>query len=137
MDALPQLVAKTLAAEKRALICCAKTMVQQLSSALWGFGQDSWLPHGIAGVDEGRASLCPIWFTDDAGDNANQAGFIFLLNGMEHDASAEVERVFILFDGGDESAVASARNQWKTMREDGHELSYWTQDNLGKWAKTA
>ena len=111
--------------------------MQELSSALWGFGQDSWLPHGVAGVDDNRATLCSIWFTEDSNNNANAADFAFLLNGMRHDALAEMERVFILFDGADDAAVTSARDQWKAMREDGHELSYWTQDNLGKWAKTA
>lgn len=133
-DALPPLLSKTLAAEKRGLVCCSKGRFSQVSTAIWSKLQDSWLPHGISGKDD-DPSICPIWLTDSADDNANEAGFLFFLDGTAPDDLPGAERVFILFDGTDDAAVTAARSQWKSFGEKGHELSYWQQDDGGKWSR--
>ncbi len=134
---LPQLVAKTLAAGKHGLICADKSQIQPLSAALWSHDADSWLPHGVAGKDDEKAVLCPIWFAENTKENPNAASFFFLLDGIALGDNTDAERVFILFNGGDEGVVANARTQWKDMRAHGHDLSYWTEDPLGKWTQTA
>ena len=136
-EALPQLVGKTLAAEKNALICCDKGQMMPLSTALWSHGEGSWLPHGLEGQDDDDAALCPVWITTSATTNPNQAAFVFFVNAASLDGLTNCERGFVLFDGGDDAAVTTARGQWKSLRADGHELSYWTQDAGGAWAKTA
>ena len=45
-------------------------------------------------------------------------------------------RVFDLFDGNDEAAVAAARERWKAARAGGHALTYWQQGARG-WEKKA
>lgn len=137
VDALPALLAKTLAADKRALVCCQPERFGQFSTAIWSQPPDGWMPHGVKGRDEDDAALCPIWITDTAADNANQAGFVFFLDGLEAHLDDRVERAFILFDGRDDDAVAQARAQWKDLRAGGHELSYWQQDDNGRWAQSA
>jgi DNA polymerase-3 subunit chi len=134
---LPKLMEKTLQKGKRALICCKKEQMKLLSAALWSSRQNSWLPHGSAGQDDDDAALCPIWLAGGIDDNPNQASFFFFLNSVRPDGLEQAERVFILFDGRDDEAVGAARGQWKTLKGAGHELSYWTEDNTGKWSETA
>ena len=134
-EALPALLKKTLESEKRALVCCDKERFNQFSTAIWSTIPDSWLPHGIKGKDDDSADLCPIWITDDAANNVNEAGFFFFLDGHDPALVEKVERGFILFEGGDEARKAEARSQWKALSAGGHELSYWQQSDSGKWTK--
>jgi DNA polymerase III subunit chi len=128
-QALPQLLARTLAAGQRALVMCRSgERVAALDAVLW---ESEWLPHGTAA--DGDADLQPIWLaTDDAAPNG--ARFLFLTDGAESTRVASFERVFDLFDGRDEAAVAAARERWKTAKEAGHALTYWQQGARG-WAK--
>ena len=136
-EALPLLLQKTLSADKKALVCSPEQKSTQLSTALWSFGEGSWLPHGISGKDDQDAVLCPIWLTDNPEHNANQAEFVFFLNGIEPKFFDDKERVFILFDGHNADAVSEARTYWKSFRDDGHEMSYWQQDDAGRWSQAA
>ena len=43
----------------------------------------------------------------------------------------------LIFDGGDEDAVAAARLQWKTVKEQGLAATYWQPDEQGRWVKKA
>ena len=47
------------------------------------------------------------------------------------------ERVAILFDGEDDRALAIAREQWRAVKERGHEATYWQQDERGRWERKA
>jgi DNA polymerase-3 subunit chi len=42
-----------------------------------------------------------------------------------------------MFDGRDADAVARARSEWQTAKEKGHDVSYWQQDESGRWQKKA
>jgi len=42
-----------------------------------------------------------------------------------------------MFDGNDETAVAAARERWKTYKEAGHRLVYFQQSAAGKWEEKA
>jgi DNA polymerase-3 subunit chi len=46
---------------------------------------------------------------------------------------AGLARAAILFDGRDEAAVAAARADWKRLKAEGHEISYWQQDENHRW----
>ena len=134
-DALPPLLAKTLAAEKRAFVRCSKEKFGPLSTAIWSRQPDSWLPHGISGKHDSTAESCPVWLSDKADDNGNNAGFLFFLDGQAPDDLPPAERIFIIFDGTDEDAVSKARTQWQHFDSAGHTLSYWQQDDAGKWSR--
>ena len=126
--ALPGLLERTLAAGERAVVRCGSVArVAVLDKALWGA---EWLPHGSAKT--GHAEVQPIWLT--AGDeNPNSARYVFLLDGTGTDWGAW-DRVFDLFDGGDEAAVLAARGRWVAAKEAGHGLTYWRQTETG-WSK--
>ena len=133
-QALPQLLARTLAAEQRALVLCGTAeRVTALDDALWKCADPVWLPHGTAA--DGDADLQPIWLTtDDASPNG--ARFLFLVDGAASARLGEFDRVFDLFDGTDEAVVAAARTRWAEAKSAGHTLTYWQQGPRG-WEKKA
>ena len=130
-DALPLLLEKTLAAGKRALVRVGSdARAEQLSGHLWSYKQDSWLPHGTA--RDGRPDDQPVWLTA-AGDNPNEASFLFLADGATEADVDAFERCFELFDGNDGAQVAAARERWKAYKEAGHPLKYLQQTERGNW----
>ena len=133
-QALPQLLGRTLAAGQRAVVLCADAeRVAALDAALWQCNEPDWLPHGTAA--DGDAELQPIWLTAD--DTApNGARFLFLVDGAHSARLGEFDRVFDLFDGKDDTAVAAARERWAATKAAGHALTYWQQGARG-WEKRA
>jgi DNA polymerase III subunit chi len=131
-QALPQLLGRTLAAGQRAVVLCPSAeRVAALDAALWQCTDPDWLPHGTAA--DGDADLQPIWLTtEDAAPNG--ARFMFLIDGAQSMRLAEYDRVFDLFDGNDDAAVAAARERWTAAKAAGHALTYWQQGPRG-WEK--
>ncbi len=132
-QALPPLLGRTLAAGERAVVLCGSpARVEALDRLLWECKEPDWLPHGSART--GHAELQPIWLTP-AEERPNGARYLFLLDGT---ASADLgawTRIFNLFDGQDEAAVAAARQRWAASRAAGHTPTYWQQGERG-WKKT-
>lgn len=133
-QALPQLLARTLAAGERAVVVCRDpARLAALDQALWDCAEPNWLPHGTAA--DGDAELQPIWLAAD--DTApNGARFLFLVDGASSARLDAFARVFDLFDGNDAAAVQEARVRWAAAKAAGHALSYWQQGPRG-WAKQA
>jgi len=133
-QALPQLLGRTLAAGQRAVVICGSDeRLAALDVALWLSANPDWLPHGTPTT--GNAELQPIWLTtrDEA---PNGARFLFLVDGANSMRLDAFDRVFDLFDGNDEAAVATARQRWTATRAAGHTLTYWQQTARG-WEKKA
>ena len=133
-EALPKLLGRTLAAGQRALVLCgSEERVAALDTALWLSADPDWLPHGTRTT--GQAQMQPIWLaTDDAAPNG--ARFLFLLDGAQTARADTFERIFDLFDGRDEAAVAAARRRWTAAKQGGHTLTYWQQTARG-WERKA
>jgi DNA polymerase-3 subunit chi len=133
--ALPKLLGRVLAEGGRAMVLSGEAeRIAALDASLWVCGDPDWLPHGTPAA--GNAELQPIWLTTEDGTAPNGARFLFLLDGAESAAIAAFDRVFDLFDGGDEAAVAAARRRWAAAKAAGHELAYWKQTERG-WEKAA
>jgi DNA polymerase-3 subunit chi len=131
-QALPPLLGRTLAAKQRAVILCGSAeRLAALDAALWLCAEPDWLPHGSAAG--GKAERQPIWLTE-TDEVPNAARFLFLIDGMSSARLAEFDRVFDLFDGNDEAAVAAARQRWTAAKAEGHQLGYWQQGARG-WEK--
>jgi DNA polymerase-3 subunit chi len=131
-QALPQLLGRTLAAGERALVVCgSEERVAALDAALWLCPEPDWLPHGT--TRDGHAALQPIWLSTED-DPVNGAKFLFLIDGASSARLDRFARVFDLFDGGDEAAVAEARRRWAAAKAAGHALTYWQQGARG-WEK--
>jgi DNA polymerase III subunit chi len=133
--ALPKLLGRVIEQGGRALVLVAGAeRLAALDAALWTAGDPPWLPHGTPAT--GQAERQPIWLTDRDGAAPNGARFLFLADGADSAHLADYERVFDLFDGGDEPAVAAARERWRARQAAGHALEYWQQGERG-WEKKA
>lgn len=129
--ALPRLLEKTLKAGKRAVVMAGSELrVEALTTLLWTYGQETWLPHGSA--KDGNAADQPVWLTAED-ENPNGAEFLFLTDGAASERLADYERIFELFDGNDPAAVEAARARWKGYEEAGFGLAYWQQTAAGGW----
>lgn len=132
---LPQLIEKTLERGWRAVVqASSEERVESISAALWVTGEESFLPHGTA--RDGNADLQPVWITDGT-DNPNGARVRFMVDGARIASIEGLDRAVYLFDGRDAEAVASARDLWKEAKSSGHQVSYWQQDDKGRWQNKA
>ncbi len=131
--ALPQMLEKTLERGQRAVVRAGSTArVEALTERLWTYKERGFLPHGSA--KDGHAALQPIWLTDKD-ERPNEAQVLFLTDGAASEELADFERCAVLFDGNDEAALAAARAQWTGLKDTGHDLTYWQQNDEGRWEK--
>ncbi|MDX1401898.1 MAG: DNA polymerase III subunit chi [Kiloniellales bacterium] len=107
--------------------------VEALASYLWTFDDTSFLPHGTA--KDGQPQLQPIWLTARDEPPHNGADVLFLGDGAESEHMGNYDLCVFLFDGVDENAVARARELWRGFKTEGLNLTYWQQDNVGRWSK--
>jgi len=131
--ALPKLIQKVLESGARAVIRTGSAeRAEALSSVLWTFDQNSFLPHGTA--RDGNADRQPVWITPDD-ENPNGADILVLTDGAAAGDIAAWRRCLEMFDGRDDAAVAEARRRWSDYKAADHELTYWQQTERGGWEK--
>lgn len=131
---LPALLEKTIERGWRAVVeTSSRERATAIDALLWTYRDDSFLPHGIAG-DETDPSQPVLIATDDG--NANEANVRFFVDRAVPQSGAGYERIVYLFSGHDPDAVSEARIAWKAM-QDGNLLTYWQQDENGRWVKKA
>lgn len=133
---LPMLLGKAMEAGWRVVVRgTSDERLDWLDQKLWLLGDESFLPHGLAGGRHDAAQ--PILLTRD-GTLANAPACVMAIDGAEIDPAEarEMERVCILFDGHDPGAVEAARGQWKALTDAGISGQYWAQQD-GRWVKKA
>lgn len=132
---LPKLLATSLDRGWRVVVQAgSEERAEALAARLWSFDEESFLPHGTKA--DGLAELQPIWLTD-ADENPNNANIRFYVDGAEVGDIGGLIRAVIMFDGNDQQAVEAARAGWKRFKSAGHEVSYWQQDEQGRWQNRA
>ncbi len=133
-EALAPLLEKTLQRGWRALVRSLDTArLESLDDALWTYRDASFLPHGRD--DGARPERQPVLLTVHD-ENPNEADVVFLLDGAGAPADLKgVERVVVLFDGGDAGSVQAAREMWKRVAAGQGAASYWRQNARGGWEK--
>jgi DNA polymerase-3 subunit chi len=139
-NALPPLLQKTLERGWRAVVRAGgQERVDALDAHLWTYRADAVLPHGRAA--DGYAARQPIYLT--AGDDLpNGPHALFLVDGAtpgdwKLPDLTLLERIVLIFDGRDPSALAEARRQWTAAKGAGHPATYWKQSDSGRWEKQA
>ena len=133
-QALPELLEKTLARGWKAIVRATRSeRVEHLDGWPWAYRDESFLPHAPA--DEPGAARQPILLTTND-ENLNGADALFLVDGAEPGELGDYTRCVVLFDGGDEEALATARRQWRAVKAKGLPASYWKQQGRG-WEKQA
>jgi DNA polymerase-3 subunit chi len=131
---LPQLLEKTLERGWRAVVeTSSRERATAIDALLWTYRDESFLPHGMAG-EESDADQ-PVLIAMDDG-NANAANVRFFVDRAVPSSGDGYERIVYLFSGHDPDAVTEARVAWKALK-DGNALSYWQQDDNGKWQNKA
>jgi DNA polymerase-3 subunit chi len=132
--ALPKLLGRVLSQGGRAVVRVGNPeRLAALDTSLWLSADPDWLPHGTPLA--GNADLQPIWLTTED-DAPNAARFLFLVDGADSTRKLDYDRVFDLFDGQDDAAIAAARARWSAAKAAGHTLAYWQQGARG-WEKKA
>ena len=133
---LPSLLEKSLERGWQAAIqAVSAERLQVLDDGLWTYTEESFLPHGTD--REPDAGTQPIVLTLGPA-NPNAAAIRFLVEGADlPEDAASYARICILFDGNDTDALLHAREQWKGAKDKGHALTYWQQDDSGRWSKKA
>ena len=108
------------------------TALDRLDEQLWLGAAEGFLPHGRQGgpSDAGQPVLL------GAGAIGNAAQGLVLIDGAVATAGevTTLERVWVLFDGADESAVSAARGLWTQLCGFGMAAQYWS-DESGAWLK--
>ena len=134
-QALPDLLERVSGRGSRIVVQAASPEeVEAFNERLWVYSDDSFLPHGSK--RDGDPQDQPIYLTDEP-DNPNGATIRVLLSGVEAApfAGSAYERVFLMFDGRDEEAVARAREQWTKVKAASEPMSYWREGDDGGWVK--
>ena len=130
--ALPVMLERSLARDQKAVVQLgSEERVEALANHLWTFNEASFLPHGTA--KDGRSEAQPVWITaaDEAAPNGAQV--LFLADGATSGRVTDYALCALLFDGKDEEALAAARAYWQELKTAGHDLTYWQQDDDGRW----
>jgi len=133
--ALPAIAMKAWQTGKRVMIQVPdKKEASRLNDHLWSFHPNVFLPHGADGDD--HADRQPVFIT--AGhDNVNDAEILILTHGVTHDTVGDFTMVCEMLDGRVDAYITAARARWKDYKSAGHDLTYWQQDDNGKWSKKA
>jgi DNA polymerase-3 subunit chi len=132
---LPVLLTRALGAGWRVAVRARDTArLEWLDDKLWLGPEDDFLPHGLAGGE--HDAIQPVLLTTGAA--ANDPACVMTIDGAEITAGEvqALERVCILFDGNDDSAVQAARVQWKTLTGAGCGAKYWSEET-GRWQMKA
>lgn len=133
-QALPELLEKTLARGWKAIVRArVAERIEHLDGWLWSYRDESFLPH--APDAEPGAARQPVLLTTGF-DNPNRADALFLVDGAEPGELDGYTRCVVLFDGGDEGQLVTARGQWTAIKAKGFPVSYWRQEGRG-WKKVA
>ncbi len=109
----------------------AADRLEDLDKRLWlAGGPEAFLAHGMEGGPQdgdqpvllGQGAVPP-----------GAAGLV-LIDGAESsvDEALGLERVWVLFDGGDEAQVMKARTLWTRLTTGGMAAQYWTEET-GRW----
>lgn len=135
-ETLPVLLQKARAAGWRIVVRGQMAdRMNWLDDCLWQGSADSFLAHGQAGGP--HDALQPILLTT-AAESANAPDCLMTVDGasVTPEEVQGLQRVCILFDGTDQTAVETARSQWKNLTAAGCSAQYWSEES-GRWEKKA
>ena len=134
-DALPPLIDKSVERGWKVVLQTSDDARRDvLDTLLWTWRDDSFLPHGTDSIP--YSAHQPVLLTSKPA-NDNQATVRFLVDGAEPPPLADYSRVVFMFEGYDAEQLSKARAQWKSLKAEGHTLTYWQQNREGRWEKKA
>ncbi len=139
-QALPTLLERSLQRGWRVVIQGVdEERLVALDEWLWTCSSDSFLAHGMA--RDGDAQMQPIYLTTGS-ESPNGAQIRFFIDGADVAdvidlPDAAYERFVLMFDGADPERLQAARGQWKRLKDQDRNMSYYQQSENGGWEKKA
>ncbi len=134
-QALPQILEKALSAGHRVHVRVPLDEdAKRLDAALWTYRDNSFLPHGMA-LDK-AAKDHPIVISTTP-DNVNDATMIVLTQGCVEESLDAYTLCCEMLNGGVAEQITAARQRWKIYKDKDYAVTYWAQDEQGRWAKKA
>lgn len=134
-DALPGLLEKSLERGWRVVVQTgSEERRDALDQHLWTYRDESFLPHGTDVAN--HAEMQPVLICTSE-TNVNAAQVRFLVDGAPPPDLEPYERAVFMFDGHDSHQLETARAQWKALKDQGHELTYWQQTQDRRWERKA
>jgi DNA polymerase-3 subunit chi len=133
---LPTLIEKSLENGWRVAVqATSEERLDALDAWLWTYSDESFLAHG--GARDGDGQLQPVYLTVGL-ENPNRAALRLFVEGAQMapalaEAGAAYTRAVALFDGNNAEELATARAQWKELKDLGFALTYWQQGANGRW----
>jgi DNA polymerase-3 subunit chi len=130
---LPALLGKALSAGWRVELRASDAQrLERLDHHLWQ--GDGFLPHGMAGGPHDARQ--PVLLTVAGQQAGNDPACLMALDGVAvtPDEMTRLDRACIIFDGGDDTATARARDQWRELTGAGAEAQYWSEES-GRWER--
>jgi DNA polymerase III subunit chi len=139
-DTLPPLLEKCVERGWRAIVRSASpASLDAIDTSLWTYRANAWLPHGKSTgtlEEDARQPILLVHPSVEGSDYALEAPALFLIDGADWTGVSGIVRIFVLFDGRDEDAVARARTDWRRAKEAGFVPAYWRQSEDGKWTRS-
>ena len=129
---LPELLEKTRKKGWKALVKLPEAQLKEMDDYLWTYRDDSFLPHGRD--DEPMVDQQPVTLSASA-TTAQGYQALFLLGGSDVEDMNGVERCMVMINGRSETDVAHERKRWNALKEAGSNLSYYQQNDRGRWDK--
>lgn len=130
-EALPRLLRRVRERELKAVVLAENTdRIQYLNEKLWTFDPGSFLPHGTK--EDGFAEDQPIYLTAIE-ENPASAEVLVVVDGLLPESVASFQRCLDLFNGRDPEALDAARQRWRHYKEAGFSVTYWRQNESGRW----
>lgn len=135
LQALVSLVERAMQKKEPILIHAQnKQDMDAINTHLWTYQPESFLPHDTEDNPNAETQLVLI---SSSNDNKNKATMMFQMHDGEMNPPASVTLCCKIFDGGNETQLTAARAEWKRLKDLGHTLTYWQQDEQGKWEQKA
>lgn len=135
LQALARLMEKVHGQSLRTVIRTgSEDRVREVDSYLWTYNPASFLPHGTPASP--HPDIQPVYITA-AAENPNDAKVLVLLDNVLPEDMQGYDRVLYLFDGQDDGQTRTARDHWKVLKQGGHSLAYWEQQDGGGWKRSA
>ena len=132
-DTVTMILGRAVGQGWRVMIRCPEAkLAQRLDELLW-LPEDSFLAHGQA-MGTANDARQPVLIGPGAAVNAPRGLMLLAGADVAADDPDALDRIWILFDGADEGAVARARLQWTALTAQGLAAQYWSDDG-GSWVK--